>query len=213
VRISHRYRFIFLANPKTGSSSVRQFLDKFTDVHPAKNRVETGTDNPFYPHMRPEEVRDCFDGFGWEFGNYHRFVCVRNPWARLVSLYHHIHHGAPQPPPFEHWLYRVKPMGEGAGGQPWQSYGAYSLDAFIKDKRGSVLVDQVIRTERLNEDLLPYLRALGLPLAGRARIDHVNRSGQGARYTDFYTPRSAAHVERMYAYEVARFGYGFGDPA
>ena len=95
MRISHRYRFIFFANPKTGSSSVRHFLNSYTDVMPVRDYRERTADNPFYPHITPKETRRLFEDYGWDFYGYTKFVFVRNPWDRLVSLYEHIRRSGP----------------------------------------------------------------------------------------------------------------------
>jgi hypothetical protein len=215
VRISHRYKFVFFANPKTGSSSVRQFLNPYSDVMPVQNFDCRTPENPFYPHMRPVEARECFERFGWDFYGYTKFTCVRNPWARLVSLFHHVHQRRVAPP-FEEWLYLVIPYGIGGGGEDrerWRKYGAYSIEHFIKDDAGNILVDSVIRTEDLDEALLPYLRRLGLPLPVGAEIARRNESGSGRQYVDYYTLATKEHVRRLYRYDIVNYDYRFGDPA
>ena len=79
MRISHRYKFIFFANPKTGSSTVRQFLDPFSDVRAVINYQHITPENPFYPHIPPKETRDLFQQFGWDFNGYTKFVFVPKP--------------------------------------------------------------------------------------------------------------------------------------
>jgi len=211
VRISHRHHFVFFSNPKTGSSTVRQFLDPWCDVRPARNLASVDDDNPFHPHMRPEEARDAFDRFGWDFGRYTRFVCVRNPWARLVSLYHHVGR-TEELPPFPAWLRTVTDRSNETF-PPWRRYGAIPLDRFVRDRRGSVLVDRVIRTEELDRELLPYLRGVGLPIPEDAPLPLRNQSGAGRDYPRYYTAETAALVEALFRYDVVNFGYRFGDPA
>ena len=86
LRISHRHRFIFFANPKTGSRSVREVLDPFSEVH-GRPADDVTPDFPFYNHMRPCDLRPVFAQKGWDFDAYFKFVMVRNPWARMVSLF------------------------------------------------------------------------------------------------------------------------------
>lgn len=211
MRISHRHRLILFSNPKTGSSSVRRFIDPFCDVRPVRRYHDRTPDNPFYPHMRPEEARECFERFGWDFGGYARLVCVRNPWARLVSLYHHIRRSDALPP-FEDWITTLSH--ECADDRlRWRKYGVFSLEHFVKDRSGNVLVDRVIRTEDLDRELVPALRALGLPVAADATIPRHNHSGAGSRYVEAYSDRSADLVRDLFRYEVVHFGYEFGDPA
>ncbi len=213
MRISHRYRFVFFANPKTGSSTVRQFLDPYADVHPARNFRERTPENPFHPHMRPEETRPLFREFGWDFDGYTKFVFVRNPWARLVSLYEHVHRQVAEAPPFSEWVYTVRPCGAGGGGrdrEPWRRYGAYSIEHFIKVSDGGVLVDKVIRLEDIDHALLPFLAALKLPVDATASVPWKNRRRVSRPYTEYYTPETAEHVRDLYRYDIVHYGYDFG---
>jgi hypothetical protein len=86
MRLSTQHKFIFFANPKTGSDSVRAFLDPFSDIKSVTYR-EITTENPFYSHIRPVEVKAILSKWGWSYDEYFRFTFVRNPWSKLVSLY------------------------------------------------------------------------------------------------------------------------------
>jgi hypothetical protein len=111
--ISHRHRFVFFANPKTGSTTLSQLLDPNTDVQPMRNFNERTPENPFSPHMPPAEAKEWFRQFGWDFDGYTTFVFVRNPRAKLVSLYEHIRPGPEPAPPFGDGVYTVNPDGTG----------------------------------------------------------------------------------------------------
>jgi hypothetical protein len=201
MRISHRHRFIFFANPKTGSSSVRQFLDPYADVRPARNYLTRTPHNPFYPHMTPREVREVFRRYRWDFEGYTKFVFVRNPWARLVSLYSHIRRSEALPC-FAEWLSTVQSDGPGGGGESWQRwrrYGTYSIQHFITDERGEI--EQALR---------PFLASLGLTGLADKPVQHRNRRLNGPHYTTFYTAESAAIVRDRYRYDIETYGYRFG---
>ncbi|MCG8456047.1 MAG: sulfotransferase family protein [Holophagales bacterium] len=211
MRISHRHRFIFFSFPKTASSTLRHFIDPFSDVRPVRRYADVSEDNPFHPHMRPEEAREWFERFGWEFARYTRFTCIRNPWARLVSLYHHIGRSE-SPPPFGDWI-RSLTADDAAEERLWLRYGRWPFERFIRDRDGNVLVDKVLRTEDIDETLIPYLRRIGVPIAGGRVLPRRNHSGAGSGYRTFYDPRTAALVRELFAYEVEHFGYSFGDDA
>ena len=121
---------------------------------------------PTCDQLKPERL---FYQYGWDWNGYAKFVFVRNPWARLVSLYHHIAQKQ-SPPPFMDWLYTIQPYGRGGGGEryprdSWQRFGTYSIEYFIKDEEGNILVDKVIRLEDINHELLPFLNALKVPIS------------------------------------------------
>jgi hypothetical protein len=211
MRISHRYRFVFFANPKTGSSSVREVIDPYSDIRPPRNYAMRTRENPFYPHIPPAEARDHFRRFGWDFDGYTKFVFVRNPWAKLVSLYEHIRRGPDPVPSFDEWVYTINPDGTGDGAHhaPWRRYGSCSIEHFIKDASGGVLVDKVIRLEDIDHALRPFLEAIGLPVRANGPIPHKNRRRNGAAYTSYYTPDAVVHVRDLYHYDIVNYGYEF----
>ena len=57
------------------------------------------------------------------------------------------------PPAFTEWLYTIKPKGVGGGGedhQRWRKYGSYSIEYYIKDQTGNILVDKVLLQAQRN---------------------------------------------------------------
>ena len=175
-------------------------------------------DNPFYQHMPPAEALPLFRSFGWPYGEYFKFTFVRNPWARLVSLYEHIRrsNNAPDVGPFEQWLRTIRPDGHGGGGSdapPWQRYGAWSIESFIKDVEGRVLVDKVFRLEDVDTELMPALRRQGIPVGQGTQIGHKNRRPSGGRYQSYYSRESAEYVAELYRYDVKNFRYRFKEDA
>lgn len=212
MRISHQYKFIFFANPKTGSSSVRQFLNPYTDQQPVLNYLKRTPQNLFYPHMSPEETRLVFQNLNWDFYGYQRFVFVRNPWARLVSLYEHIMRNVQHPPAFTEWLYTIKPKGVGGGGedhQRWRKYGSYSIEYYIKDQTGNILVDKVLRLEDIQHTLRPYLSGLGLPNINKNNLNHSNKRKNKEHYSQYYDSKAIEWVGEQYKYDIINFGYTF----
>lgn len=91
MRISHKYKFIFFANPKTGSESVREILAPYSDIRAEYDGPIVSESNPFYNHMPPLELKNIFLAKGLNYDGYFKFTMVRNPWARLVSLYEMIY--------------------------------------------------------------------------------------------------------------------------
>lgn len=216
MRLSHKYKFIFFCNPKTGSESVRKILNPYSDMA-GTAYLERTASNPFYSHITPIETKIIFEKAGWDFGSYHKFVCVRNPWARLVSLYEMILRLEKSPdkfPDFTDWIYTIKPDSTGGGGEDWQrwrKYGAYSLDNFCKDDSGELLVNKIIRLEDMNRDLIPYLTTLNLPNIGDFIVPHINVSKVRDHYTQYYNKETELHVGELYRFDVNEFGYKFGD--
>ncbi len=80
MRISHKYRFVFISKPRCGSTSIRRMLDPFSDIF--------GT--PYFPyhyHTTAIELKNHFTDMGWKWDNYYVFTTVRNPWDMMVSYF------------------------------------------------------------------------------------------------------------------------------
>lgn len=214
MRLSHQHKFIFFANPKTGSKSMRGLLNPYNEI--ADRRfLQTTEEEPFYTHMRPIEVREIFAKRGWPFGEYYRFVFVRNPWTRLASVYDMICRADREfNLSFAAWLQSIKTSGEGGGGpewQRWRRYGTYSIESFAGDDSGQLLVDDIFRLEDIQ--LVPdRLRARGIPIPPGETVPWLNRAETEQDLLRHYTPELVALVRERYAKEIAQFGYEFGRP-
>lgn len=211
MRISHGKRFIYFSIPKTASESVRAFLDPHSDETVVKFD-QTTPQNPFYSHMRPLEARDVFSARGYCFKDYFRFVTVRNPWARLASFYQMMNRNRAfrWTGTYAEWLTTLDPA-RPAGDMPqrWYAYGMMSVDAFVSDAAGKLLVDAAYRIE----DELPRMCAdLSERLGQRidmAALGQVNRAPRSYDWRDMYGPEERALVARLYADEIEQFSYDF----
>lgn len=209
MRISHRHKFIFFASPRTGSESVREFVDPLSDI---RGPMLPTSEQPFFDHMRPREARTLFRQRGWDFDGYYRFVLVRNPWRRLASLYAMVRSRAGgNIEPFDVWLAMTQPSGRGGGGKPEEhfvKYGTYSISAFAGDENGRLLVNDVFRLEDIAA-LPDELRQRGLPIPPGVAVPHFNFTRGTVDYRRIYTPEMNELVRRRYADEIERFGYEF----
>lgn len=210
MRISHRHKFIFFSSPKTGSESIRALVDPLSDVRDVPF-PQTTPAFPFYSHIRPIEMWAAFLRFGWRYDDYYRFVFVRNPWTRLVSLYRYLlRSDYALKPSFADWLRTSRPDGNGGGEPgvaPWLRYGTYSLEAFAGDGNGRLLVNDVFRLEDMAE-VPDRLRFRGIPLPADASVPWVNKS-EASSLAEYYTPELRDLVAERYAKEIERFGYSY----
>ena len=202
---------MFFSNPKTGSESIRDLLTPCSDVLDGPFRTITLAE-PFYSHIRPEEARRAFKRFGWNYEKYYRFVFVRNPWTRLVSLFEMIKRLDPAfVSSFGTWLQQSGTDGLGGGGPDyarWRRFGTNTLESFAGDAAGNLLVDEVFRMEDI--DRVPeVLRQRGIPLPVESRVPYHNVSGSSRNLQVYYTPELIALVRMRHAAEIDRFGYEY----
>ncbi|MGY8779201.1 MAG: sulfotransferase family 2 domain-containing protein [Longimicrobiales bacterium] len=221
MRISHQHRFVFFANPKTGSRSVRRLLDAHSEIH-GRPGDQVTDDFPFYNHMRPIDLREVFVARDWDFDDYFKFVLVRNPWSRAVSLYEMIAYReggqlsrlrsrTKRHLAFRAWLRTLDPDGRGADEpgvlQSFRRFGAYTYLGFAGDEEGVPLVDDVIRLEDIDERLAPIFGRLGLPAPDR--VPRVGRGRYRGSYRDYYDDEARALVGSLFGADVQRFDYVF----
>lgn len=213
MRISHKYKFIFFSNPKSGSESLREILNPFSDIKDCLYKEKTD-ENPFYSHITPKEVLEIFEQKGWDYESYYKFICVRNPYSKLVSLYEMIYRRWPIKPPFSFWLKSIKTDGTGGGGKKherWRKYGAYALENIIFDNKSNMLVDEVLKLENLSKDLPVVLNKIGIENPHKIEIIKKNTKKKKKKIFEYYNDDLIELVKNKYAWEIDEFNYEFPD--
>lgn len=219
MRISHRHRFVFLSYPRTASRSIRSLLDPYSDIE-STNITRVSDKSPFSHHMPAKEAKAIFDDRDWDWFGFARFCVARNPYARIVSLYHHHRQmrkmGAPGLALFPKIKARIK-----YSLTPVPSFRdfvlktvknrriAMPLHDFIFDDSGNCLVDDVLRFESLADELPAYLQRLGIKTQA-AEMPEVGISGIQS-YRAFFDDSTRRFVADFYQYEIDRFEYSFED--
>ena len=234
--ICPKQRCIFIHIPKTAGQSVehvflalngltwetRDALLLRANDDPAQGPPRlahlTAGDYLRYGYLTPDQFRDWF-----------KFAFVRNPWARMVSLYRHLSYGV---------TFRDYLLGEFRTKVWKEMYWFVRPQAeFITNEEGEVLVDFVGRFENLQGDFEQVCQQLELP---PMRLPHVNKAQdhaakarpglhprrmlrylrkrryrrpapQFSHWRAYYDEETRALVEELYRADVRMFGYRFED--
>lgn len=232
--ICHHYKCIFVHIPKNAGQSIEHvFLNLLGLTWETRaplllrynDRPELGP--PRLAHLKAGEyvryhylTREMFD-------DYFTFAFVRNPWSRMVSLYHYLGYGGRSD--FNTFLSGA--FKNSIFHEQYWFVGPQS--AFICGPGGELLVDFVGRFERLQDDFDRVCGHIGLP---ETQLPHVNESRgpdpvvrvdigaagssylycSGANavprredYRDYYDRASIDLVAELYAKDIALFGYDF----
>jgi len=139
------------------------------------------------------------------FARLFKFAFVRNPWDRVVSLFHRKERGragAPETfPEFCVWI-------ENASDTCVHPTTHRNQLDWLTDESGEIAVDFVGRFENLHHDFQHICTRLGTPYLPLTH-KKSNRAGR-KHYTEYYTPELRDTIGEKFAVDVERFGYGFG---
>jgi chondroitin 4-sulfotransferase 11 len=184
--ISHKHKFIFIHCNRTGGTSIeRKFRHKRFDHRAAV----------IYIHTSP-----------FEWHEYFKFTAVRNSWDRMVSMYSYSYKAGVPPRPaqvtndtieshrqnFTNWLSRL---------DVWVFTNQWELIT-IEDK---VVVDRVLRFERLAEDFAEVCDILGIK---NKQLPHIN-SSKHHHYSEYYIPETKELVAKICKKEIDYFGFRY----
>lgn len=223
--ISPYYRFIFIAVPKTGTTSIEQALTKllsekspnqfYSNITTSRgylslyrNLSQIPLPSPSflpvaYKHEALSSVKNIKPSL---VHNFNTFAFVRNPWARLVSQYKQF-----QRPHFLHIEKRRK-LHE-ASLDSFESFAyQYREDPrpmwqLLADDSGKLAVDHIGRFEHLGPDLSHICCQLKMP---QLTLDHLNPAqGKSKNYQDYYTPQLLDIVNPVLEKDAELFGYSF----
>ena len=236
MRYSHKHKFILISNWKCGCSSMAQMFDGYCE--PCGELRWMQSDNkqrnkctkeifglPYrgIVHAPAKNIRKLFTKQDWNFDEYIKITSVRNPWARIVSLYFYqlrgsgrgVRSGGPfQRYPnnakkkevilsFQDYVKTIIPKWQGGIINRWNTY------EMIHDDTGKSLIDYVVRLENLKEDLSPIIEKhfpdFYINYKIRANVSEHNH------YSTYYDEESKSIVADLFSYDIKRWGYIFED--
>jgi len=233
LRISHRHRFVFIAVPRTASTSIRRALDPYSDL-------KSGFERPFYHHATATELRAAFADRDWDWNTYLSFGLVRNPWERMVSQYRYLkqrrglfHRDRWQVrmadmTHFPSWCrashdlhlsgtYRqirqqLEDPNRVLDRKQWRKLGqALHLERlwwpqvrWLMDPKGDPCVSRVCRYEQLTEDMSQVFEQIGIGVD----LGNYNRL-RPTDYRRYYDAPAVEWIAERFQDDIERFGYRF----
>jgi len=185
MRISHKHKFVFIAVPKTGSTSVRSIIDPYSDILSVNDK-----NSPYKHHTTALDLKKHFESQDWEWNTYYKFSVVRNPWERRVSS----------------WAYRLK-----KGQHNYNKFKDFVMHYpatpqfnWLSDEGGNFLMDYVFKLEDPN-GMDKVFNDLKIP---KVKLPHKNKNGH-KHYTEYYNDETREIVAEKYAKDIDYFGYKF----
>jgi hypothetical protein len=191
--ISDSHRFIFLAVPKAGSSSIEAALAPYTSELTSQ----------FNKHATVLKLKRDLPPEIWN--GYFKFAFVRNPYDRIESWYYYRQRRALADPNHPHHdLYTGdKTFAEFAQWFPRHDMIFKQTD-FIAPHGGGLLVDQVYRFENLHNEFSNLCSRLLLP---PLVLPKIRASERQAKEQSIWNAASRRIVNEYFAEDFAMFDY------
>ena len=207
VLISHTHKFIYIKNKKVAGTSIESYFEKYC-LDPSKsykqihktNYINTeygiignrqdGRKGKFYNHISAKEIHKIIgDNM---FNTYFKFCVVRNPYDKMVSLYHMLRNGN-----------KLKTFDEFCKKNNCKNYNRY----FINNKS---CINFYIRYENLNEDLKKVCEKLGIEFDINRLPNFKSEYRQkNDNYQKYYNDDLRKIVYKKHKKEFEMFGYKF----
>lgn len=208
--LSHQYKCIYIHIPKTGGVSIEHALDMLGDNEKENRDVIYGKIksldlekysflSPVMQHLSIIDLKKIIPEK--EFKEYYKFAIVRNPWDRMVSLYHFT-----KP-------YSAKEGNTQENISKFDEFLFHGLNPFLKqqqcdfisDDGGNIVVDYVGRFENISSDFKNICLHLGLPSIS---LPHKNRIYH-RHYSTYYSEETKQYVSDLFRKDIETFGYRF----
>lgn len=198
--LSLQKKFLFVHVHKTAGNSIQSVLRHYSEDEIVASRSHQdgierfGLRNSRFEIKKHSLLSDYRDALGPElFGNLYKFVCVRNPWDRMISFYFSPSRGVTtwDRKAFLKLLAQTRPVAEylrlGQETDPFQN------------------VDCVMRFENLAADFQSLCQRLNIPSKALPAYNQSSRE----HYSRYYDHDLRERVAQQFALDIAKFGYAF----
>ena len=199
--ISHQFGFVFVKNLKVAGTSLEVYLsphcgprDIFTPIFPPEAGHVARNHQGFFNHMPAVEIRKRVHPELWS--RYLTFTIERNPWDKTLSHFAMERDRSGGALDFDAYLERAQLVA--------------SHFIYADPSSGEILVDRVLRYERLEAELAELFGELGVPFEHGLNVYAKAGHRRDRRpYRECYTDRQRDIVADAFAWEIEAFGYEF----
>ncbi len=195
--LSHLHKFIYIAVPKTGTTSIQKHVESLNlteiQIYNLRNDDKLPDGMRFRKHMKASYLKNDIN----EFDKYFKFTFVRNPYDRVVSwVYYYLRNNKINlhKHSFKELIFKCPEY-------IWEC----QCDFIFDDAKN--LMNFVGKTENLQEDFNTICDKIGIP---QKQLPHKNKS-KHKHYTEYYDDETREIVAEKYAKDIEYFGYEFGE--
>jgi hypothetical protein len=206
LRLSAKHRFIALANPRCGSTSIRHAINEYSDIR-------SGGNCRLSHHCALRTVEPLVNALGFKIEEFFVFTTVRNPWDRAVSIYHYglknpksaWHTDAKNSKGFKDFLYSdmlLRHFRPELASRPLVE-GPYNISSFLATRNG-VQIGRAFKVEEIEVLKTSLSEHMGFEI----NIPHVNAT-KHSDYRQYYDDSSRERVSMLFSEDIKMFNYTF----
>ena len=199
--VSKKHKFIFIHIPKTGGSSIAE--PEYQSGQGALVAHLGSEDYVQAGHIRAVGLKNRLQD-NWD--DYFKFAFVRNPWDRIVSLYHYFL----QDPEKQRSALGKEIARLGSFREFCRQIDNLELDphfdpqiSYLIDYEGQFLLDYIGRFESIGRDIDFICKKIGLPAV---KLPHFRKSDHNS-YRNCYDKESAEIIAAKYKSDIDAFNY------
>ncbi|MEZ5003499.1 MAG: sulfotransferase family 2 domain-containing protein [Chitinophagales bacterium] len=157
--ISHKHKFVFLANPKCASTSIHEFLRPYSD----KAFTISVYQKPLGTHAYAKEVKRYLEKRDYQWEDYFVFTTIRNPLNRIKSCYYYERDFWQNKDPIDLFIRTPKDFKKYVLGN-WYNRRFIDINRFTSDNNGINIVNKIIKVEDIDVEMPIILKQIGIPV-------------------------------------------------
>lgn len=213
--VSHKFKYLIINIPKTGTLSRKLALKNYYDIQGGPHHSE------FYQHDTATSLKDKFAARDWKWGDYFKYVTIRNPWARFASYYswgtnlcEQNKNKTPQElhPSVAHSVSSFSKLAERCNNDPQRIIERIINIQLSQDKyfinEEDILVDYIARLETIDYDFKFLCSKVGIHPAPALNNNNQHRS-EPYNYKDLYNQKLIDLVAEKEKYIIDKYRYQY----
>ncbi len=157
--ISHKHKFVFLANQKCGSTTLHEMLKPFSD----KAYTFSVYQKPLGTHATAREVRKYLEKRNYNWDDYYVFTTIREPYSRIKSCYRYETDWKKHRDIVDLFIRTPKSFKRYVM-EDWFFRRFIDINEFIGDENKKSMIQQVIKMEDFDKEIPKLIEKLDLPL-------------------------------------------------
>lgn len=199
--ISEQKKYIYIHIPKSAGHSFFNLLTNDKNMLNIEKRWNVNLNKILGAHKSAGYFKEKFKE---RYDNYFKFAFVRNPFDRMVSVYHYVK----QIDHRDSWIDSFPDFTSFVNGIVYGGVKGFphrkELSFYICDEKGNLMVDFVGKIENLDKDF----KRLGKNIEIRGKLPYENVSKHKA-YREYYTDKTKKLIEQQFKMDLKIFDYEF----